>query len=363
MASGSLLTECNSKKRHMPSKPSFLSVSFRHGAGVVLALGVNVVCAANLPTFTFTQPGVLINAIAVDLKGNTYLAGYTDSANIPVTEGAFQTQFTGGICLTSGSWQFPNPCDHAFVIKLDPSGAIVFATYLAGNSNDSAWGVSVDAAQNVYVAGVTTSANFPVTPGAAFTTPMPYNELEGFIVKLNPAGSQMVYGTFLPGADLMALAIDGAGNAYVTGLSGGVTPYLFPTTAGAFQTAPKNVDSISAGVVAKLNASGSALVDATYLSGSGESYQGDVPLAISVDSSGDAVIAGYTGSTDFPVTPGAFQSSIPSQVSAFATKLNPDGTALIFSTYLGASKDATIPRRLTRKGARTLRARRKGAIC
>lgn len=318
---------------------------------LLLLSSIPCIFAANQPTFIYTVPSsAIVSAVAVDSQGNTYLAGQTNTANIPVTPGAFQTQFGGSsgqipVFCFAGPFIPLMACNDAFVIKLDPTGQIVFATYLGGNGDEGAYGIAVDASGNVYVAGSTKQnaegANtFPVTPGAAFMQPDQY--VEGFIAKLNPSGSQLLYATLMPGAALDALAIDPAGNAYVTGYSGGVTPYTFPATSGAFQTAPKNTMSISAGVVAKLNPSGSALVYATYLSGSGEPNQGDVPLGITVDSSSEAAITGYTGSADFPVTSGAFRTASPSQVSAFVTKLNPQGTGLVFSTYLGASKASTM---------------------
>ena len=300
--------------------------------------------AANLPTFTYSLSEVQIAAIATDSAGNTYIAGTTFEASIATTPGAFQTQPTAAP--TCGFIQGPSspvPCNDSFVVKLDPTGTVVFATYLGGNADTSATSIAVDQQGNVYVAGTTSEGlgstnTFPVTPGAAFTNP---TRVSGFVAELNPAGSQLVYATFIPGATIAALALDSDGNAFVTG-SG--FPSSFPTTAGAFQVSPKSSANSFPGIVAKLNLSGSALLYATYLSGSGTPNGNDYPSSIAVDAEGNAFIAGSTRSTDFPVTSGAFLTSNPGTVSVFLTKLDPQGDGLVYSTYLGedAGYSATV---------------------
>lgn len=311
---------------------------------IVASLPLAAQPTPNHPTFTSALAGVPFNAMAVDSLGNTYVTGSGASNVIPVTPGAFQTTYPQSVC----GAMFPTPCFSAYVIKLDSSGAIVYATYLNGSCGSATYGIAVDAEGNAYITGTTSSSDFPVTTGAAFTAAQ-FNgcyQDNGFIAKLNPTGSALVYGTFVPGMTPLALAIDGAGNAYATGYS---SP-SFPTTAGAFQTAPKNSGAQDSGAAVKLNAPGSALVYATFLSGSGTISGGDEPNAIAVDASGDAAIAGFSASSDFPVTPGAFQSTAPAAVSAFVSKLNPTGTGLIFSTYLGGSNKRTMSVRFESQG-------------
>ena len=331
------------KSVDMTHKPSGLSVLFRHRWRVVFpqllafVFLANVVLA-NTPTFFYPLTNAGINAIATDPAGNTYLTGTTTGgASLVTTPGAFQPQFTAtGQCMDSiGS----PPCSDSFVVKLDPTGAVVFATYLGGNGIANAYAIAVDQQGNVYIAGTTAppvnAANtFPVTAGAAFTTPI--NTWTGFITKLNPSGTQLVYSTLIPLGAPASLAIDSEGSAYVTGAG------EIPATPGAFQPSPKSSANSSPGVVVKLNASGSALVYATYLSGSGQpsnspggSGGGDNPSSISVDAAGNAFITGWTYSVDFPVTPGAFMTASPGERSIFLSKLNPQGSALVYSTYLG----------------------------
>jgi hypothetical protein len=296
--------------------------------------------AANQPAFTYGVPAnTTVTAMVVDAAGNTYLTGSTSSTVIPTTAGALQPQLNFAICETlpafhGGELMFP--CTDAFVIKLDPAGNVLFATYFGGDGNETAASaISVDASGNIYLAG-TTGPNmfsqpdtFPITAGPAFT-----GSAGGFVAKLNSSGNALVYSTLLP-ANPVALAIDPAGDVYIATTTAGTVP--FPTTPGAFQSAPPSNPSGS-GVIAKLNASGSALLYATYLGGNGLT----VPQGIAIDAAGDAFVAGYTQAPDFPVTPGALQTGFfPSaEYMEFVTKLNPQGTGLVYSTFLGATLNA-----------------------
>ncbi len=300
---------------------------------------------SNRPTFTFVLPGVQFGVNAVDAQGNTYLAGNTDGANIPTTPGAFQPAFTPRVCTVV---MFPIECNAAFVIKLDPSGAIVWATYLDGSYGSSAAGIAVDSSGNVYVAGSTSSADFPVTPGAAITTGA-FNGgylSNGFIAKLNPSGSALVYATLIPGMTPLVLAIDGAGNAYTSGFAAAE----FPATSGAFETAPRNASQQYSGAVLKLNTGGSSLVWATFLCGTVPLGNGDEINAIAVNASGNVAVGGFTAAADFPVTQGAIEPVPPSSKSTFVSVLNPTGSALVFSTFLSASNNRSVTVRFDSQG-------------
>ena len=255
------------------------------------------------------------NSIAVDGAGDAYVTGATSSSNFPTTAGAFQTTLVGS--------------SNAFVAKLNPAGsALIYSTFLGGSGGDSGFGIAIDGAGNAYVAGRTSSSNFPTTAGA-FQTAFGTGPDDAFVTKLNPMGTALVYSTFIGTDDeAFAIAIDSSGNAYITGT---VSSASLPTTAGAFQTTfGGGYDTI----VVKLNAAGSALVYSTYLGGSGlESGE-----SIALDGAGDAFVAGFTNSTNFPVTPGAFQPTYGGGSSdVFLTKLNALGSSLIYSTYQGGS--------------------------
>ncbi|MCM3541335.1 SBBP repeat-containing protein, partial [Priestia endophytica] len=194
------------------------------------------------------------------------------------------------------------------------------------SSLDAGIDIAVDAGGNVYITGTTGSADFPTTPGAFDTT---YNGNEdAYVTKLDPTGSMLVYSTYLGGTDLdrvSDIAVDAGGNAYITGLTISTN---FPTTPGAFDTTFNGGRDV---FVTKLNPTGNALIYSTYLGGTGiEDGNG-----IAVDAGGNAYITGLTGSADFPTTPGAFDTTYNGNGDAFVTKLDPTGSMLIYSTYLG----------------------------
>jgi hypothetical protein len=276
--------------------------------------------------------GIVPNSLAVDSAGNTYIAGYGGGPDFPATPGAFQTAVNG-----------------AFVAKLNSAGtAFLYATYLGGTNpnNDRATGIAIDSAGNAYITGEAQSHDFPITPGAFQTTnfatytPITAPNVTAFVTKLNPTGSALIYSTYLGGhtnESSRAITLDTQGNAYVTGTT---TSTDFPTTPGAFQT---TTTTRGAAFITKLNPTGTALIYSTYLGGSA----GAESDAITLDSAGDAYVTGYTNSTDFPVTPGAFQVTNPKPIvsgaaqgpTAFVAKLNATGAALFYSTYLGGSHE------------------------
>ncbi|HEV8306236.1 MAG TPA: SBBP repeat-containing protein, partial [Methylomirabilota bacterium] len=223
--------------------------------------------------------------------------------------------------------------DSRHPLVIDP--VLIYSTFLGGSGADEGFGIAVDAAGSAYVTGWTASASFPTTAGALDTT---FNggSADAFVTKLNSTGSALVYSTYLGGSGedkSQAIAVDAAGNAYVTGWTDSSD---FPTTAGAFQTA---LGGGRDAFVAKLNPSGSGLVYSTYLGGSGNESNVDFSPGIALDAAGNAYVTGGTSSSNFPTTAGAFQTSLGGSFDAFVTKLNPTGTALVYSTYLGGSGD------------------------
>jgi hypothetical protein len=246
--------------------------------------------------------------IAVDSAGNAYVACATASTNFP-TMNPLQPTYGGGNY-------------DAAIAKLNPTGsALVYSTYLGGSGDDDGFGIALDTAGNSYVTGYTTSTNFPTMNPLQ---PAYGGNGDAFVAMINSAGSALVYSTYLGGSSFDqggGIAVDSAGNAYVTGQTGSAN---FPVTPGAFQTTGLG------GFVAKLNPTGSALVYSTYLDGSG-------PSAIAVDSSGNAYVTGDAGSNDFPLM-NPLQPYGGGGYDAFVTKFNASGSALIYSTYLGGSE-------------------------
>ena len=285
--------------------------------------------------------GDVATAIAVDAEGNAYVAGSTNSNDFP-TVNPFQA--TNHAQANYGS--------NSFLLKLNAAGsALVYSTYLGGGgravapiiSGDSATGIAVDAAGDAYVTGITSSPDFPtLTPFQATNGQTAAGSVTAFVAKFNSTASALQYSTYLGGSAATglgdcasAIAIDSGGNAYVVGQTASTN---FPTAA-AFQSV-NHATAVATGLVGnafitKINSTGSALVYSTYLGGS----VNDAAQAVAVDSSGNAYISGYTGSTDFP-TANAFQ--LQNQTNghgdnAFVTKLNAAGAALTYSTYLGGS--------------------------
>ncbi|WP_295687036.1 SBBP repeat-containing protein [uncultured Nevskia sp.] len=249
-------------------------------------------------------------AIAVDGAGNAYVAGETDSSNFPVRN-AFQAVRAGPIS--------------AFVSKINPAGsALVYSTYLGGSNEDDAFAIAVDSAGNAYVAGKTDSNDFPtVNPLQAYA-----GGSDAFVVKFTADGSALSYGTYFGGTkddEVKAIAVDAAGNAYIAGSTRSANLKLRnplqPHSAGGQD-----------GFVGKIKADGSALVYASYLGGSAD----DSANAIAVDSAGDAYVAGSTFSTNFP-TARPLQAANAGGRDAFVSKLSPDGSSLLYSTYLGGT--------------------------
>jgi hypothetical protein len=266
------------------------------------------------------------SGIAIDSNGNAYVTGSTYSTDFPTTAGAFQTTKNLGTNVTT-----------AFVTKFNPTGtALVYSTYLGGTDSfgSSATGIAIDSSGNAYISGTSSSTDFPTTPGALQRVRSGAND--GFVTKLNSTGTALVYSTLLggSGSDRAAgIAIDSSGNAYLAGSSSSPD---FPITPGAFQQAEKGGTNSTSAFVSKLNSTGTALLYSTFLGGSVQ----DIALEIAIDGSGSAYVTGFTFSTDFPTTPGAFQpgnNSTVSSANAFVTKLNATGTALVYSTYLGGS--------------------------
>ena len=226
-----------------------------------------------------------------------------------------------------------NKAGDAFVAKLNRAGdKLLYATYFGGHGLDSPNSIAVDANGNATVTGYTQSSDFPVTPGAFQTSPIQGAGAQAFVTKLNANGDGFVFSTFLPGVGPSAVAADAAGNVYVTGST---TSAGFPVTAGAFQTTHPSISPPYTGnaFVTKLSADGSSLVYSTFLGGSVH----DVGNGIAVDADGNAVVAGTTSSTDFPVTHGALKTATSTAGNSFVTKLNATGDGLIYSTFLGGT--------------------------
>jgi hypothetical protein len=276
-----------------------------------------------------------VTDLAVDPNGNAYVTVFTGSPDFPVTPGAFQTTFAGGDRFDGD----------VVAAKFDPTGHLLFSTYLGGSGNEIASAIAIDGTGAVYLTGCTASTDFPVS-ATAFQKTLHGSGVSGdgdaFIAKLDPRFSTLVYSTYLGGSDDdcgVAIAIRSK-MAYV---AGSTVSTDFPVTPGVVQPTFGGGDpTIDYGdnFVTKINSTGTKLVYSTYLGGSGGDFASDLVL----DRFGNAYLVGETLSADFPVTPGAFQTTYGGAGGAgigdaFVSKLNTTATALIYSTYLGGSDD------------------------
>ncbi len=264
------------------------------------------------------------HGIAVDAAGNAYLTGETASAAFPTSAGVYDTSQNGG--------------GDVFVTKLNATGtAVVYSTFIGGSGNDVAWGIAVDAAGNAYVTGSTTSSNLP--------TVNPFQNAragtqDAFFLELNASGTALVYSTYYGGGGSgevgNAVALDGAGNAYITGdtdSAGGIA------SAGAYDTTLGG--SVDAFLV-KFDPTQSGAASrtfGTYLGGSSGGSGADHGLAVAVDTSGQAYVAGYTTANNFPTTASAYDATSNGGDDAFLAVFNAAGSALNYATYLGGAGD------------------------
>jgi uncharacterized protein (TIGR03437 family) len=314
---------------------SIIGSQFRGAsAGAVQSAGATGYVARMSPSLLIaTIPGEPA-AVAVDSAGAIYVTGAAGPA-FQATTGAAQTTAGGGTCVDPVAGT--GPCNDAFVLKLSADATrISYATLLGGSASDEGRSVAVNSAGEAYVAGDTASADFPVTPGASQKT---INGLYGhaFVAKLNAAGSQFVFATYLGGSapDIAyGIVVDKNGAAYVTGSTQSPD---FPVTPGVYQTKYAGGTPLSDGpdpsgdaFAAKFSPSGSR-VWSTYLGGSGR----DIAEAIALDPTGNLFIAGTTESTDFPFAADAVRGCRNRTAAPWVAELDNNGAKLLHSTSIG----------------------------
>jgi len=220
--------------------------------------------------------------------------------------------------------------DRELPLVVDPG--VQWSTFLGGSSADNVYGMTTDGSGNIYVVGATGSSDFPTTPGAYQGVFQSTNDV--VVTKLSSDGATAMWSTYLAGSgndDGRAIAVDASGNVYVAGNTGSTN---FPVTPGAHRTT--HAGGLSDGFVAKISSTGSSLVYCTFVGGNWD----DNPRALAVDGSGNAIIAGSTNSLDYPVTSGVVKPvrnpSIVDGADGFLTKVNSNGSGLVWSTFFGS---------------------------
>ncbi len=260
----------------------------------------------------------------VDFAGDVYVTGSVVSIDFPVVNGLPGSPGGAGV--------------DAFVTKINASGAkFLYSTYLGGAGNDAAWGIRSDTT-GIYVAGSTTSPDFPAVNAYQSTMKGGTTEGDAFLIKLNTTGDGVVYSTYLGGAGddgCRALAVDAVAQCTIAGFTDSAD---FPTTLGVAQP---TMHGAGDGWVARFSANGAALSWCTYLGGSSGS---DAVQGLASDLAGNVFACGYTGSNDFPVTSGAFQKLRGGgNIDGFLVKLDSHGTVAA-GTFFGGALDENCRR-------------------
>jgi hypothetical protein len=299
-------------------------------------------------TFLGAGPNDHVLSCALTSAGDVVVVGHTESVSFPTTPGAYDTTFNG----------FPND---GFVSCLGSDGdTLLWSTFLGGSGDDILLRLVLDDSNRATVVGMTKSSNFPTTPNAFDT--IYSGDWDAVIARLSADGSQLVYSTLLGGSGeewAVTIDVDSLGEVVVGGYTGSSD---FPTTPGAYDSTYNG--GIRDAFVIRLNADATGLVYSTYLGGSNnEGWQCEPPyhymnvcdMGLMLDGSGDVILSGETWSSDFPTTPGAYDMSFNGVTDVFVTRLNADGSSLVYSTFLGGSSyDGTYGFAIDEFGAPTI---------
>jgi hypothetical protein len=285
-------------------------------AGLVLPVPSANLVTSETSTYTTYFGGTMgedATKVAFDNEGNTILIGQTPSDDFPTTVGAFQDTYGGG------DWD-------GFVAKFSPSGDLLYSSYLGGFGYEHVTSVNTDSENNIVLTGTTASSNFPTTPDGFDTT---FNGVtDGFIMKIAPNGS-LLYSSFFGGTGndwIYGIQFDSSENYMFSGwtdsLGLGTAGTLYPNAIGG-------ADSF----IARVSADGSTLQMFSYIGGTGT----DRIYTLDIDSDYNYIIGGLTESSDFPVSPNAFQSITTIEVDAVLAKISHNGSTLVYSTLLGGN--------------------------
>jgi hypothetical protein len=279
--------------------------------------------------------------MTVDLQGNTYLTGWAASQDFPVTGNAYQTTR-----MTIGSYLYD-----VIVMKFDPSGTLLYSTFLGGAQNDQGGPIVANPDGSVYVAGFTQSSNFPVTSNAF--QQVWGGGLDGFLTRISSDGSQLLYSTYLggPGDEaITSMILNADGSLWMSGVA---SQAGLPASANAFQPQPNGIDN---SFVAKAQFDTSGNLQLPYLTFIGGSQSGETNgpgegwgSSLALDATGNVYIAGTTQSSNYPVTANAYEQPVtlshgcenspnPNTIGV-VTKFSPDLSQMLYSTYFGGKTE------------------------
>ncbi|MEM2961225.1 MAG: SBBP repeat-containing protein, partial [Candidatus Bathyarchaeia archaeon] len=257
-------------------------------------------------------------SISLDILKNVYITGFTESDFFPTTPGAYDTSLNGGY--------------DVFVTKLSPSlGNLLASTFIGGNMHDYGHSIAVDSSGIVYITGYTFSSNYPTTAGAYDTS---YNggSYDVFISKFSTSLGSLLASTFIGGEDQdisTSITLDSPGYVYITGYTRSIS---YPTTPGAYDTTNNGGEDV---FVSKFSPLLDNLLASTFVGGSNH----DRGNCIALDSSGNVYITGRTASSNYPTTPGAYDTTHNGGDDVFVSKLSPSLSTLMSSTFIGGAGD------------------------
>ncbi len=260
-------------------------------------------------------------ALEIDPSGNAYITGSTISSNFPSTPGAYDDTHNNNFDI--------------FVLKLNQMGALLlFSTFIGGGNGDNGNDIALDSSNNIYITGDTWSSSFPISPGA-FDSSWDPGWVDACFCKLDATGSSLMYSTFIGGHGNhdkgKGITVDGSGKAYITGetWSSG-----YPTKAGAYDASYNGEGDAFITILNPAGSGSSDLIYSTFIGGNDNDYGYDIKL----DTNDIVYITGFTESTDFPFTSGAYDTSQNGGIDVYVLKLNPSGSGssdLVYSTFVG----------------------------
>ncbi len=253
--------------------------------------------------------------IDVNANGEVFVSGWTQSNDFPVTPGCFDNSFGG--------------FQDAFVLSLNAAGtALIYSTYIGGTYSDYSYSLDLGPTGEAFITGYSGSFDFPITPGVYDGIA---NNADAYVVKLNSTGTNLVFSTYIGGANPSVtgydIAVSATGESFITGYT-----YGMDATPGAFDVTVNGPPGLYPDAfAARLNNDGTSLYYLTFLGGD----NWDEGNGIAVDANDNAYVTGFTSSSNFPVTVGAYDVAYSNSTDAFITKINPFGNTLVYSTFFG----------------------------